>query len=188
MIKDGYTVLELVKAAKVSRQAYYKWLKRELTTKDIQDQEILNLIKEIEKTNKQSIGYGKMTRLIKRAGLGYLVNKKRVIRIMKEHGIKADYRQAKRKRDKERQTYQAENILNRQFKQEAANQVWVTDTTELAYNIHNYKVRLHVPWVRLKSIIRCIPQTVRSTGQNLVNNEGTFPFGLELVLFLIRQA
>ena len=36
MIKDGYTVLELVKAAKVSRQAYYKWLKRELTTKDIQ--------------------------------------------------------------------------------------------------------------------------------------------------------
>ena len=102
------------------------------------------MIKEIEKTNKQSIGYGKMTRLIKRAGLGYFVNKKRVIRIMKEHGIKADYRQAKRKRDKERQTYQAENILNRQFKQEAANQVWVTDTTELAYNIHNYKVRLHV--------------------------------------------
>lgn len=144
MIKDGYTVSELVKAAKVSRQAYYKWLKRELTTKDIQDQEILNLIKEIKKTNKQSIGYGKMTRLIKRAGLGYLVNKKRVIRIMKEHGIKADYRQAKRKCDKERQTYQAENILNRQFKQEAANQVWVTDTTELAYNIHNYKVRLHV--------------------------------------------
>lgn len=144
MIKDGYTVSELVKAAKVSRQAYYKWLKRELTTKDIQDQEILNLIKEIEKTNKQSIGYGKMTRLIKRAGLGYLVNKKRVIRIMKEHGIKADYRQAKRKRDKERQTYQAENILNRQSKQEAANQVWVTDTTELTYNIHNYKARLHV--------------------------------------------
>ena len=45
MIKDGYTVSELVKAAEVSRQAYYKWLKRELTTKDIQDQEILNLIK-----------------------------------------------------------------------------------------------------------------------------------------------
>ena len=96
MIKDGYTVSGLVKAAKVSRQAYYKQLKRDLTTKDIQDHEILNLIKEIEKTNKQSVGYGKMTRLIKRTGLGYLVNKKRVIRIMKEHGIKADYRQAKR--------------------------------------------------------------------------------------------
>lgn len=37
---------------------------------------------------------------------------------MKEHGIKADYRQAKRKRDKERQNYQAENILNRQAKKQ----------------------------------------------------------------------
>ena len=46
----------------------------------------------------------------------------------------------------------------------------------------------HVPWVRIESISRCIPQSVRSTGQNLVNNEGTFPFGLELVLFLIQQA
>ena len=45
-----------------------------------------------------------------------------------------------------------------------------------------------VPWVRFESISRCIPQSVRSTDQNLVNNEGTFPFGLELVLFLIRQA
>ncbi|WP_223659334.1 hypothetical protein [Limosilactobacillus reuteri] len=47
MIKDGYTVSELVKAAKVSRQAYYKWLKRELTTKDIEDQEILNLTRNV---------------------------------------------------------------------------------------------------------------------------------------------
>ena len=45
-----------------------------------------------------------------------------------------------------------------------------------------------VPWVRLESIIRCIPQTVRSTSQDLVNDEGTFPFGLEFVLFIIRQA
>ena len=45
-----------------------------------------------------------------------------------------------------------------------------------------------VPWVRLESTSRCIPQSIHSTGQNLVNNEGTFPFGLELVLFLIRQA
>ena len=46
----------------------------------------------------------------------------------------------------------------------------------------------HVPWVRLESTSRCILQSVCSTGQNLVNNEGTFPFGPELVLFLIQQA
>ena len=45
-----------------------------------------------------------------------------------------------------------------------------------------------VPWVRLESVIRCISQTVRSTSQDLVDYEGTFPLGLEFVLFLVRQA
>ena len=46
----------------------------------------------------------------------------------------------------------------------------------------------YVPWVRLKSVIRCVSQVVCSTSQDLVNYEGTFPFGLEFVLFLVRQA
>ena len=45
-----------------------------------------------------------------------------------------------------------------------------------------------VPRVRLESVIRCISQTVRSAGQDLIDNEGALPFGLELVLFLVRQA
>lgn len=64
--------------------------------------------------------------------------------IMKEYSIKVDYRQPKRKRVQEQETYEAQNTLNRQFEQAAANQVWVTDTTEIAYNIRKYKVRLHV--------------------------------------------
>ena len=43
-----------------------------------------------------------------------------------------------------------------------------------------------VPWVRLESVIRCASQTVCSAGQDLVNDEGTFPFGLEFVLFLVE--
>ena len=45
-----------------------------------------------------------------------------------------------------------------------------------------------VPWVRLESVIRCTPQTVCSASQDLVDDEGTFPLGLEFVLFLVRQA
>ena len=45
-----------------------------------------------------------------------------------------------------------------------------------------------VPWVRLESVIRCIAQTVCSSGENFVNDEGTLPLGLEFVLFLLRQA
>lgn len=54
-----------------------------------------------------------MTRLIKLSHqIPYTVNKKRVIRIMKDHSIKADYRQPTHKRIQAQQTYEAENILN----------------------------------------------------------------------------
>ena len=42
-----------------------------------------------------------------------------------------------------------------------------------------------VPWVRLESIIRCITQMVHSSGEKFINDEGTLPLGLELVLFLL---
>lgn len=44
--------------------------------------------------------------------------------IMKEYSIKVDYRQPKRKRVQEQETYEAQNTLNRRFEQAAANQVW----------------------------------------------------------------
>ena len=31
----------------------------------------------------------------------------------------------------------------------------------------------HVPWIRLESVIRCIAQTIRSSGENFINDEGT---------------
>ena len=105
----------------------------------------MNTNKQLENEHKQSVGYDKMTRLINLSQqVPYKVNKKRIIRIMRNHGIKADYRQPKHKRIQAQQTYEAENILKRQFDQRAANQVRVTDTTELTYEIRRNKVRLHV--------------------------------------------
>ena len=145
MNNEGYSISELTKVAGITRQAYYKWLKHEPTKYEIEESEILQLIKQLENEHKQSVGYDKMTRLIKLSHqIPYTVNKKRVIRIMKDHSIKADYRQPTHKRIQAQQTYEAENILNRQFDQTAANQVWVTDTTELNYGIRLNKVRLHV--------------------------------------------
>ena len=43
-----------------------------------------------------------------------------------------------------------------------------------------------VPWVRLESVVRCTMQTVRSSGENIIYDEGTLPLGLELVLLLLR--
>lgn len=145
MIAEGYSVSELTKAAGITRQAYYKWLKHKPSKREIEESEILQLIKQLENEHKQSVGYDKMTRLINLSQqIPYNVNKKRIIRIMKEHGIKADYRQPTRKRIQAQQAYEAENILKRQFNQTAANQVWVTDTTEITYGVRLNKARLHV--------------------------------------------
>ena len=42
-----------------------------------------------------------------------------------------------------------------------------------------------VPWVWLESVIGCITQAVRSSGENFINNEGTLPLRFELVLLLL---
>ena len=42
-----------------------------------------------------------------------------------------------------------------------------------------------VPWVRLQAIVRCIAKAIGSSSENFIYNEGTLPFGLELVLFLL---
>ena len=138
-----YTVSETARAAGISRQAYYKWLNRRLSLREQQEREVLEEIKRIEKRHQDSVGYDKMVRLLNKEGrLSYRVGIKRVSRIMKINGIRADYRQPKKDRQGAKQTYQDENLLNRQFKQEKPNQVWVTDTTELTYGTAN-KVRLH---------------------------------------------
>lgn len=43
-----YSVMEATKAAGISRQAYYKWLNRPKTRREIQDEELLALIQRLE--------------------------------------------------------------------------------------------------------------------------------------------
>ncbi|PTS34082.1 IS3 family transposase [Limosilactobacillus fermentum] len=117
-----YTVSETARAAGISRQAYYKWLNRRLSLREQQGREVLEEIKRIEKRHQDSghqdsVGYDKMVRLLNKEGrLSYRVGIKQVSRIMKINGIRADYRQPKKDRQGAKQTYQDENLLNRQFK------------------------------------------------------------------------
>lgn len=93
-----YTVSETARAAEISRQAYYKWLNRRLSSlREQQEREVLEEIKRIKKRHQDSVGYDKMVRLLNKEGrLSYRVGIKRVSRIMKINGIRADYRQPKR--------------------------------------------------------------------------------------------
>lgn len=154
MAEKTGTVKELAAIANVSRKSYYQWLKREVTKHELEDQAILEAIYQIEKRHQHSAGYEKVTKILnnvngKNAGIkeftfnfNFPINIKRVRRIMREHGIKADIRQKKHNLQRQVQQYKEDNLLKRRFDQPLPDLVWVTDTTELSYGIGN-KVRFH---------------------------------------------
>ena len=148
------TVKELAAIANVSRKSYYQWLKRKVTKHELEDQAILEAIYQIENRHQHSAGYEKVTKILNNVNgknaeieeytfdFDFQINIKRVRRIMREHGIKADIRQKKHNRQRQKQQYEEDNLLKRKFDQPLPNLVWVTDTTELSYGIAN-KVRFH---------------------------------------------
>ena len=120
----------MCKVLNISRQNYYKY--RNAEDKDYKDYLI---IKEVFDESKKTYGY----RRIKKAILlkyGWIVNKKKVLRIMKKYDLKAAYLK-RLKINKCRKVYRENiepNLLNRKFKVHSPNKIWVTDITYLQLN------------------------------------------------------
>ncbi len=133
----GYSVKWMCEELGISRQAYYKWLKREETALEKENNEILGEIRQIVTETNGLYGYRKMTYMVNsRMGKNY--NFKRIYRLMCTNGIQSSFRKKRRK-----STYKkckpeevSENILNRKFEVAAPNKVYCTDITEMKYG-HN---------------------------------------------------
>ena len=78
--------------------------------------------------NKGRYGYRRITRELR--SRGYLVNHKKVLRIMRLSGIKCMVRLRKYRSYKGAEGKIAPNLLNRQFYTDKPNTKWVTDVTE----------------------------------------------------------
>lgn len=78
--------------------------------------------------HKGRLGHRRITDVLQ--AKGYMINKKKVLRIMKEIGLQCIVRMKKYKSYKGGVGKTAPNILNRKFKAEKPNQKWVTDITE----------------------------------------------------------
>ena len=93
----------------------------------------MEAIYQIEKRHQNCAGHKKVTAILNNENgknqeipeytfsFDFRINIKRVRRIMRKHGIKADVRQKKRNRKKEQQQYQEDNLLERKFIQIAPN-------------------------------------------------------------------
>lgn len=137
--ENDWSISRLCKAAKVSRDSYYKWLKRKPSHYQKEQIELLEVILELEKAHNRTLGYLAMTTQLKFENqLNFIARLKRVTNCMRKHGIQASIRKKKHNSIQRRKEYVNDNLLNEQFNRENKNEVWVTDTTEVGVYIFWY--------------------------------------------------
>jgi transposase InsO family protein len=144
----------------ISRSAYYKWLKSGFSkTQDDPDADLIRLIKEIVLNHNYRYGSPRVKKeLLKKHGIR--VSRKKIARILREHGLNARRMRKYTRTTDSRHSYPVcENILNRDFFAAKPGQKWVSDITYL---------REINGWVYLTVIIDLFDRKV--IGWSLSNN------------------
>lgn len=131
--EKGYPIYRLCKLAKISRDAYYDWLKREPSPEEQYNEGLAALVWAIHETFPE-MGYRRINDFLKRECHVY-VNDKRVLRICRHLQIKSTIKYSNHgcTISAKNPQHVAENVLARKFKAEAPNQKWLTDVTEFKY-------------------------------------------------------
>nr|WP_280166559.1 IS3 family transposase [Priestia aryabhattai]MDH3115432.1 IS3 family transposase [Priestia aryabhattai]MDH3125648.1 IS3 family transposase [Priestia aryabhattai]MDH3125674.1 IS3 family transposase [Priestia aryabhattai] len=129
---EKYPILLLCQIAKVSRSAYYKWLKRTPSTNEKLNEEIVEEVKQLHEELGGIYGYRRMTLKINRR-FKQPINHKRVYRLMKLFGIQSVIRRKRTRYKPSSPKHITENVLNREFHAKKPNEKWLTDVTELSY-------------------------------------------------------
>ena len=125
----NWSIKWMCKVLNISRAAYYKWLHREQTAEEMENERIAQLILEYDEKYKHTLGYRRM-RMYINAFNHKNYSRRRIQRIMKKLGVKAQIRkQPKRYKNSTPETT-AENLLGRDFHAEKPNEKWTTDVTE----------------------------------------------------------
>ena len=118
----------MCKVFKVSRSGYYSWIKRKPSKWDIENQKILEQIRQIHQESKQIYGSPKITQELRDRKVK--VSRPRVARLMKKAQIRSKtVKKFKATTDSKHRYPIVENKLNRDFKVDEIGKVWVSDIT-----------------------------------------------------------
>ncbi|CAK7083327.1 MAG: IS3 family transposase ISSpy1 [Tissierella sp.] len=130
-IKDNQDSLNIKKACRtlgVSRAGYYKYLNHKPSKRDLENEALKEVIKEIFDENKGRYGSIRIGKVLEQRGIH--INRKRISRLMREmnlcpKGTRYSYKKYNQKnRDEERP-----NLLNQMFVTDTKNKIWVGDIT-----------------------------------------------------------
>ena len=121
-----WTLSRLLKATSLSKSTYYFEISK--ADKDVKNQVIIAKIEDIFEKNKGRYGSRRVTAELRNNG--YLVNHKKVSRLMSKLGLKAIQSKQKYHSYLGQVGHIAENIINRDFKATKPNEKWTTDVSQ----------------------------------------------------------
>lgn len=112
----------------VSRSGYYAWLKRPESSRESQNNILLNLIHEAYKVSRGTYGSPRITKALEKQGI--TCGRNRVARLMRENHIVAKTKRRYRATTNSKHNYPiADNLVNQDFTACRPNQIWVADIT-----------------------------------------------------------
>lgn len=127
--KAYYPVTVLCNVLEVSTSGYYAWCNRKPCQRELYDGQLLEVIKELFNTHRQTYGSPRIRDALK--DLGHRVGENRVARIMRENKLSAYHKRAWRcvTTQTDPNNPVTENVLDRDFTATDVNEKWVTDVT-----------------------------------------------------------
>jgi len=130
--KGEFTVKEMAELLGVSREAYYQWTRRGFSNRHSEeDADLLCLIREIVNNHYRRYGILRVRKELLNK-YGKRVNRKKVAKMMREHGLNARQRKKHIKTTDSKHSFPVcDNILDQQFYAEKPGQKWVSDITYL---------------------------------------------------------
>lgn len=124
--RANHAVRTLCLVMLVSRSGYYAWRNRKPSKRARANAALLEHIRRIFEASKGRYGARRVLRALKHEG--HQAGKHRVARLMRENGLFARRRRAFRATTDSKHAYPvADNVLDRDFKADSADQAWVGD-------------------------------------------------------------
>jgi putative transposase len=121
-----YSIKECCRALNVSRSGYYQWVGAEPSLRAKEEAKLLEQIVEVFEANKERYGSPRVTRELRRQGVGCGEN--RVARLMRENELAARRKKAFRPRTTIAGERVAPNLI-KDLEPSAPDQIWVSDIT-----------------------------------------------------------
>jgi len=123
-----FPIEKMCKTLKVSRSAYYGWLKRKPNKRDIENEYLTQKIRKIYHESRRTYGSPRITLALRNQGIR--VSRNRVARIMKKENLRSIIRKKFVVTTDSKHNYPVVgNLLKRNFHVHGTGKVWVSDIT-----------------------------------------------------------